>query len=303
MLPETSELAAFLAIVDAGSLSRAAEELGLPRTTLTRRLARLEERLGARLLHRTTRRLRLTHEGEEFYQHARAAVKATEDAARAVRRDDEEPRGLLRLSIPPVAGPSGGMRAVLDFIDAYPNVQVEVIASTQHEDMVERNIDLALRAGAEFDPGLIVRTLLRTDVLALAAPAYLERAGVPSAVADLAHHRCLVGFARGERPAAHWPLVDGGMVRVRASLATNDVWLLSAAVARGMGIALLPQPIAAKLLKRGEAVPEVLGTRTQVALVYPSRRLIKPAVRAFIDFFAERFRMDFDAHFEDRFSP
>jgi len=286
--PETSELLAFVQIADAGSISGAASELELPRATVSRRLARLEDRLGVKLMHRTTRQLQLTESGEELYHHARSIVQAVESASRAVRRSDDTPRGLLRVSAPPLS--LGFRKVVLSFVERYPEVQLELISSSRHEDMIANNIDLAWRAGVSIDPGLIARRLVASEVVGLASPAYLERAGVPETPADLERHACLVGFARGVRPATHWPLHDGGKIRVRGRLVSNDVVLLLDAARRDMGIAVLPAIVAGLALERGEVVPVlpgVLGTASQVALVYPDKRLLKPAVRAFVDHVVE----------------
>lgn len=289
-VPETSQLQAFVQIADAGSLSRAAADLGLPRATLARRLSRLEEQLGLRLIHRTTRRLKLTDAGEEFYHHARAIVAAVKDAAESVRRDLQRPSGLLRISVPPMSA-LGFRDILLAFMDKYPEVILEVSSSTRHEDLIAGNIDLAWRAGVHIDPGLHARKLLRADLVGVAAPNYLKSKGRPKSPDTLTQHDCLLGFARGERPATHWPLRDGTKVAVRAKLVSNEIALLVDAAHRGLGIALLPEPYVATALREGRLVPvlpEVLGTTTYVALVYPERRLLKPAVRAFVDFVVER---------------
>jgi len=288
-LPETSELQAFVQIADAGSVSGAAQELGLPRATVSRRLARLEERLGVRLMNRTTRRLSLTDSGEALYQHARPIVLAVSAASAAVVRDDGRPRGLLRLSVPPLANSS--FRALLlSFVERYPEIELVVHSSTRHEGLVTGNIDVAWRAGQHIDPGLVARTLLRTELMAVASPDYLLRAGTPSEAADLASHACLLGFARGERPATHWPLVAGGQVRVSGKLVSNELSLLADAARRGLGIGLLPSPFIAADLENRTLVPVlkgVVGATSKMALVYLERRLLKPAIRAFVDFVVE----------------
>ncbi len=248
--------------------------------------------MGLRLINRTTRRLQLTMAGEELYRHARAVVTAVEAAVEAVRRNDGRPRGLLRISVPPLHS-EDFMGMLLDFAERYPGVELELLVSSRHEDLIARNIDLAWRAGTELDPGLVARTVYRTEMIGVASPAYLDRAGVPSSPDDLREHSCLLGFARGERPATHWPLREGPPIRVRGRLVANDVVLLLDAARRGMGIGLLPTVILGDALASGELVqvlPGVLGTELVVALVYPHRRLMRPAVRAFVDYVTERLR-------------
>jgi len=283
--PETSELQSFVQIADAGSISGAAQELELPRATVSRRLARLEDRLGVKLIHRTTRQLQLTESGEELYHHARSIMQAVAIAAQSVRRSDDVPRGLLRVSAPPLDSPRF-REVLLSFVTRFPEVRLELISSTRHEDMIANNIDVAWRAGVNIDPGLIARRLLSSEVLAVASPAYLERLGAPASPADLERHECLVGFAQGARPATHWPLHDGGQLRVEGRLVSNDVHLLLDAACRGMGIAMLPAMIVRAAMAEGSVVsvlPGVLGASSQVALVYPDKRLLKPSVRAFVD--------------------
>lgn len=295
-LPETSELQAFVRIVQAGSLSGASQELAVPRATLSRRLARLEERLGVRLVHRTTRRLHLTDAGEAFYPQARDVVGAVQAASDAVAlHSQSEPTGLLRVSVPPLT--QHGPRALLlDFLERYPKVELEVSSSTRHEDLLAGHIDVAWRAGVRLDPGLVARKLTRTDVVAVASPAYLARRGTPQSVDELVHHTLLLGFDRGVRAATRWPLRDGGHVAVQGRLVSNQLSLLHDAVVRGLGIAMLPAAWEGDTSDTGDALvpvlPTVLGASSQVALVYPNRRLLKPAARAFVDFVVERMAQD-----------
>lgn len=283
-LPETSELSAFVQIADAGSLSRAASELGLPRPTVSARLARLEERLGVRLVHRSTRRLVLTPAGEELHQRARGVLAALEEARAAIHPAEGPIAGLLRVSAPP----AGAIFAELlvDFQVRHPEVRLEVQLSAEHVDLIGSGYDVAIRAGTLVDPGLVCRTLVRTRLMALAAPACLHARGAPQTADDLTRHACIVGFAQGLRPATHWPLLDGGQVRVQAVLAANDIEVQRQAAVRGLGVALLPDRAVAADLAAGRLVPvlptEVGGTST-LAVVYPERRYLAPAVRAFVD--------------------
>ncbi|MGH1339973.1 MAG: LysR substrate-binding domain-containing protein [Nannocystales bacterium] len=293
--PETSELAAFVQVVITGSVSGAARELGLPRATISGRLQRLEDKLEIRLVQRTTRRLHLTDAGEAFFPHARSAWEAAKAAAGVVRRADDRPRGLLRVSTPPVQGLSRETvfgDILIEFMQRYPEVELEVITSLAHEDMLARNIDVALRAGAALDLGLTMRRLRTTEQVAVASPAYLERSGRLRRLADLTKHRCLVGFERGLRPETHWPLRDGGKVRVHGGLAANEHSLRFRAARLGLGVALLPRFVCEAALGSGELIhvlPRTLGGNSQLSVVYPQRQLMKASARAFIDLVVERF--------------
>ena len=282
---ETSELLAFTRTVEAKSLSRAAAELGAPRATVGRRLARLEERLGVRLLRRTTRALALTDAGDAFYRHARIVLDAVEQAEASVRKSDTVVRGTLRVAVPPMQNPSFNA-LVCDFARAYPQVQLHVDASARYVDLLREGYDVALRAGSELEPGLVARTVARTSVIAVAAPAYLAARGVPKTARDLRAHQCLVGFMRGGLPQTHWPKAGGGKISVEGSFASNDISLLLDAALRGLGIAALPTLVIGTLLEQGALVrvlPGVIHAESRVAVVYQEKELVPPQVRAFID--------------------
>lgn len=284
-LLETAELEAFARTVEAGSLSRAAKELAIPRATLGRRLARLEERLGTRLLRRTTRSVRVTAAGEALLQHARVALGAVRDAVEAVHRSDHVVRGLIRFASLPMAGGSLD-RLVVGFLAKHPGVQIHVNVSARFVSFAEVDYDVALRAGDTVEQGLVSRRLLRSPSMAVASPAYIAKNGMPKRVEDLANHTCLLGFLRGTSPNHYWPLVGGGTVRVEGVLVTNDVHLIRRSVEQGLGIAFLPMLIAEEPLEAGTMVPVlegILGGETKVAVVYPEKAFLSPVVRAFID--------------------
>lgn len=277
----------FVTIVESGSLSAAAEVLDLPRATLSRRLAKLEEHLGVRLLHRTTRRMVLTPAGELLHRRARVLVVAAREAADAVRRLDEVPRGLLRVSVPSVM-PAGFLATwIAGFIETYPEVRVELVASAAHVDLAAEGFDVALRRGEVEDPSLIARPLRLDSSIAVASPAYLARAGTPASLDELEGHRCIVGYRAGRQPQRRWPLLDGGWVRVESVLATNEMELRLQAALRHLGIAWVSNYSASTALAAGELVqvlPEQLGIRERVNLLYIEREFLDPKVRAFVDF-------------------
>lgn len=283
-LVETAQLAAFVRTVDAGSLSRAAVELGVPRATLGRRLDRLEAQLGARLLRRTTRQLVLTDEGRVLYDRAREALSAVREAAESVGRQTGAIRGRLRVSLPPLQDPRLS-DLVERFLVAHPEVTMELTFTTQTLAFGEDGLDVALRASTHLDPSLVQRTIGTQRLIAVASPAYLRAHGTPKRAADLAQHVCIRGFARGELPTSEWP-TPKGPIRVSGPLATNEIFLQLDAARRGLGIALVPDLLAHELIERGHVV-EVLagqvGTTTTLAVVYPEKKLLRPVVRAFVE--------------------
>ena len=282
---ETSELLALTRTVEAKSLSRAAAELGVPRATIGRRLARLEERLGVRLLRRTTRALALTDAGDAFYRHARIVLDAVEQAEASVRKSDTVVRGTLRVATPPMLDPSFNA-LVCDFARDYPKVLIQVDASSRYVDLLREGYDVALRAGTELGPGLVARTLARTFAVAVASPAYLAAHGTPRTARDLRAHRCLVGFMRDGLPQTHWPKAGGGKVAVEGSLVSSDITLLLDGAVRGLGITVLPTLLVGSLIERGALVrvlPKLIHAESRVAVVYQEKELLPPQVRAFID--------------------
>jgi DNA-binding transcriptional LysR family regulator len=282
---ETAELVAFVKAVDCHSLSRAAAELGIPRATLSRRLARLEERLGARLLRRSTRSLALTDAGESFNRHARIALDAVSTAEASVRHVDDVVRGDLRVSVPPML-PESFRTLLCEFIERYPDVRLSVHCASRLVDLRRDGYDVALRASSEMEPGLIARTLSREPILGVASPAYLAARGVPGSLRDLARHRCLMGFARGELPQSHWGSGTAGKVHVEGAFSTNEIPLLRDAAVRGLGIAFVPLMLVHEDLRSGalvQVLPGKLRGEALLAVVYPERQFVPPAVRAFVD--------------------
>ena len=282
---ETAELLAFIRIVDAKSLSRAAAELALPRATLTRRLARLEERLGVRLLRRTTRSLAVTEAGEAFYRQARVALEAVKHAEASVQpQTGEAIRGDLRVSAPPVTDETL-YAMIVAFAAKYPNVRVQVEFTSRVVDLRREGYDVALRATDRLEPGLIARTLRRAERIGVASPAYLREHGTPTSAKQLRGHRCLTGFARGELPQVTWR-VGNREVHVESALSSNDPQMLVEAALAGLGIALVPQILVDEHVAAGTLVrvlPNVLRDASILAVVYAERELQPPHVRAFIE--------------------
>jgi DNA-binding transcriptional LysR family regulator len=281
---ETSELLAFTKTVDAKSLTRAARELGVPRATVSRRLRRLETRLGTRLIRRTTRSLTLTDAGNAFYRHARIVLDAVANAEASVRRTDNAIRGDLRVSVPPLLDESL-FQVLSSFALKHPHVRMQVHSSTRHVDLQGDGYDVALRAGSAIEPGLIARTVFRSETVAVASPSYLAAHGTPRAARDLRKHRCLMGFARGELPETHWP-IGGRRVHVEGAFFSNAIGLLCSAAIRGLGIALLPELFVLEHIKAGALVRVLEGVvhgGDRIAIVYPERELVAPQVRAFIE--------------------
>lgn len=281
---ETSELLAFTRAVQAKSISRAAVELRVPRATVGRRLARLEKRLGVRLLRRSTRSLVLTRAGEVFYRHARGVLESLTQAEHSVRQTELVMRGEVRVSVPPITAASFS-ELVVDFALKYPEVRIHVDFSTRHVDLLREGYDVALRATPQLGVGLIARSVSRHTMMAVASPEYLAKAGTPKTLRELRTHRCLSGFVRGEIAEAIWK-GKRGAVHIEPVLSSNHLTLLRDAALAGVGIALLPETLVTDALRQGDlkrVLPHILDSENRMAVVYAERELLAPHVRAFVE--------------------
>lgn len=281
---ESAELLAFTRTVEAKSLSRAAVELRVPRATVGRRLARLEERLGVRLLRRSTRSLVVTQPGEVFYRHARGVLDSLVRAEESVRSTGPAIRGDLRVSVPFITADSFS-ELVTGFALKHPDVRLHVDFSTRLVDLLREGYDVALRATGQLGGGLIARVVSRHKVIAVASPDYLTRNGVPKTLKELRLHRCLGGFARGEVAESSWK-AKRGAVRVDPAFASNQLGLLRDAALAGVGIALLPEPLVAESMRQGDlkrVLPQALESENQMVVIYAERDLLPAHVRAFVD--------------------
>jgi DNA-binding transcriptional LysR family regulator len=286
---EAEELAIFVAVVASSSVSRAAVELRVPRATVSRKLAGLEERLGVRLLQRTTRSMKLTEQGQLLYRHAQLVLHAVRLAEASVQPSSNGPSGVVRVSMPPMTG--GSLPDVLaDFALEYPKICLQAHVSNRAVNLRREGYDVAIRATGSLEPGLVSRVLSRVSLVGVASPAYLAAHGTPRSANELRQHRCLLGFDQQERPQTHWSLL--GKKRAIAGAAfSNDPHLMLRFALRGLGIAFLPATLVAGALARGELVavlPKQLRLQGSVSVVYVERKLMPVQVRAFVDWLIER---------------
>lgn len=285
----------FVAIIDRGSLAGASQALDMSRAMVTRYLAQMEAWAGARLLHRTTRKLGLTAAGSDALVRCRRLLDVARDMAVAADSEAEQPRGLLRLACSPSLAQAVLMRAVADYLQRHPQTAVDLQIGEQTVNLVEERIDLAIRITSQLDPNLIARPLATCSSVVCAAPAYLAAHGTPRRAEELATHNCLTYTYFGK---SLWQFEhdDGPLaVPVGGNLSANDSVTLLAAAAAGAGIALQPLYSAAPLIASGRLVrllpryrPQALGIHG----VYTSRRQLPATLRTMLDFLAERLRAD-----------
>lgn len=286
-------IAAFARVVDSGSFSAAARRLKISKSAVSAHVQRLEERLGTRLLNRTTRRLSVTEAGAAYYRHCArilAEAEAAEQAATALQR---EPRGTLRISAPNSFGWMHVAPTVPRFLERYPDLAVDITLSPRHVDLVDEGLDLAIRIGVLEGSPLVVRKLAPSRLVLCAAPAYLKAHGTPRTPDELARHNCLCTAVLpwGDE----WRLVGKrGEVRVAVggSFRSDSAEMLRAAALDAIGIAVLPtwavgEPLRAGALRRLlEAWEPPAST---IYAVYPGNRLMSMKVRAFVDHLVRSF--------------
>lgn len=283
-LPDWNAAHVFVEIVRHGSLTGAARQLGLPKSTVSRKLSELEARLGAKLVQRTTRALSLTDVGAAYFQRASRAAQDLAEAEQVVVDSQEQPRGVLRITAPGDMGPLL-TSIVTEFLDAHPHVNVFVDLSNRYVDLIAEGYDLALRAGKLEDSTYIARPVFQTSLELYASPDYLDRAGRPERMDELASHRCLVF---GAEDKAAWVLSRGDevvRVQVQGRFLAKDFATLRRGALLGFGVTLLPNFVAGPDVHLGrlERVLAPFAAKSAgLHLVYPSRELLPAKTRSFI---------------------
>lgn len=289
----------FVEVVERGSQTAAADALEMSRAMVSRYLGELETWVGARLLHRTTRKLSLTGAGEQLLGQCREML-AMADAMQSVSRTDEAaPRGTLRIACSQSLAQAWLVHALDDFTRLYPQVSVDLLVGSQAVNLVEARIDLALRITNQLDPNLIARQLAVCRSVVCATPAYLARHGTPQRPEDLAQHNCL-SYAYFGRSI--WEFSRAGephAVAVSGNLSANESMVLLEAVLADIGISLQPRYSVGAHLRSGalvQLVPDYEPQQLGIHALYGTRRQMPPALRALLDFLIERLadRPDWD---------
>jgi DNA-binding transcriptional LysR family regulator len=285
---DLNHLAVFVRVVEAQSFTAAARALGLPKSTVSRRVSQLEEAIGVRLLQRTTRKLSLTDAGHAYFQHASHALAEIEEATSAISDMQGTPRGAVRMTAPVDLGVEVVSDLVTRFVRKHPGIHVDLALTNRTVDMVAEGFDIALRAGRLIDSTLIARRLGSMSIQLFATPGYLKRRGTPRTVADLASHECVL--FRGKAGKAEWTLVGPRgteTVTVSGPISVDDFGFVRRAVLGGVGIGLVPWFLCALERDRGKLVrvlPDHATPGGALHLVYPSARHLPQRVAVFRDF-------------------
>lgn len=282
------EILVFTRVVRAGSFTAAAASLGMPKSTVSRKIAELEGRVGARLLQRTTRSVSLTDVGHAYYEFCARVVAELEEAEQVVSQMQATPRGLLRIATPVTFAVLSPVLA--DYMRLYPEVQVEVYAEQRRVDLVEERFDLALRAGVLADTTLVARKVGVVRRCVLGAPSLLERLGPLRHPSELERHDCLVFAPEGST----WTLGSGTKqveVATRPRLLSNDYDVLRGVARAGFGLALLPEFQCIEDVEAGRLARALVGWSAReipIFALYPSTRHLAPKVIALLELLRER---------------
>lgn len=287
-------LTVFTAVVERGSFAAAAEHLGLSRTAASRMVMDLEAQLGAMLLNRTTRRISLTQTGEAYLGRARSVLEQLDEADREASRRTTRPSGRLRLSAPMSFGIRHLAPRLKDYMDAYPDMQLDLVLNDRQVDLVDEGFDLAIRIGRLAPSSLIARKIASSRLILCAAPSYLQLHGQPETLSDLSAHRCLGYPYWSGRDAWTFSAADG---RAHTVPVKNQLWcnngdaLMNAAIS-GLGVVLQPDFIVHQAIRDGQLV-ELLsgftGPNVDIHVLFASASFMPIRIRSFIDFLVASF--------------
>ena len=285
-------LIAFISVAERQSFTAAAAELDVTPSAISQAVSQLEQRLGVRLLNRTTRRVGLTEAGTDLFNRSRPALRELSEAADALNAFRDRPRGLLRITAPGIAWQALLLPRLPGFFAAYPEIQLEIDMDDGLTDLVSRGLDAGIRLGEVLERDMVARPFGGPLRIALAAsPAYLAQRGMPTSPADLAEHDCIRYRFRTQGGVYRWELLEQGkivQVAISGSLTINSGLAMTDAALAGMGIAYLTTDLTAPHFATGRLMPVLephWPSFPGFHLYYPSRRQLAPKLQAFADYF------------------
>jgi DNA-binding transcriptional LysR family regulator len=289
-ITDYNEIAAFVEVLKAGSFSAAAKKTGIPKSTLSRKVSQLEERLGVSLIQRTTRKIRLTGPGEQYYQSTARALEELESAEYLALQSQSHPQGLIRFTAPVEVGTAVMPQILKSFHEKYPDIEVEMILTDTVVNLIEENIDLALRAGAMEDSSLKARKIMSAQFMLYASRAYLKKHGTPKEPREIGEHKCL-GFQVKPGPIV-WSLSNSktgarAQINIKTQLRANSLSAIRNLASLDMGIVLLPSFLCQE---ENELIPFLTDWSTGKRpsyLVYPAHKFMPPRLKLLMDHIQE----------------
>lgn len=288
---DLNDIAAFVRVVENSGFAKAARELGVPTSTVSRAVARLEEAVGVRLLHRTTRNLSVTSEGHAFHRRVAPLVASLRDATRTLGSGNKEPEGVLRITAPNDIGSAFLSEQIVLFAERYPLLNVELMLTNRKLNLVSEGLDVAVRAGKLESSSLVARKIGMVQIDLYASPTYAEHARLPATLSDLGRHRIVAFGARDGKIS--WDLAGPrGVEKVELDcrIACDDFGFVRATLVAGGGIGMIPRMIAASEVASGRLVrvlPEYGLRGAALFVIYPSARQVPTKVTLFRDFLAK----------------
>jgi DNA-binding transcriptional LysR family regulator len=286
-MTDLNDIAVFVKVAQFGSFSRAAHSLGMPVSTVSRKVTSLEEQLGVTLLQRTTRKLNLTAQGQAYYSQCSEPLADLVDAELALTQTQRQPEGLLKISVPIILGQEAFYEFVSVFLKMYPRIQIDLFVTNLFLDLIAENIDLGIRFGELKDSSIVAQRLGKSVRYLVAAPEYLEGKALPLKPEDLKSHQCVL--LNGRNNETEWHLVKGPKsvsLHVSGPVSSRDFEAVSAFTYRGHGIGLLPSTYCDEQIRRGELIrllPDWSSPEIFVHAVYPTRRFLPSRLQVFLD--------------------
>jgi DNA-binding transcriptional LysR family regulator len=278
----------FVRVAKAGSFAGGARELDISRAMATKHIMQLESSLGTRLFNRTTRSLSLTDVGASYLERCQQVLQDVDEMEAAVTHLQTEPRGVLKISAPPVIGATHITRAIAEFIKIHSDLTVDLILQSSPGDMIDEGIDIAIYLGALDDTSMVARKLASSSMIVCGSPDYLARHGIPEKPEDLYEHSCLVNWASAPRNKWHFKSDSGNVtIPVTGRMQANVADALRLAAIEGLGLVMLASYVVSRDIEKGKLKP-VLENYTlpplDIHAVYPHRKYLSAKVRRFLEF-------------------
>jgi DNA-binding transcriptional LysR family regulator len=286
-MPDLDNILIFVRVAQFESITRAARSLGIPISTVSRRLSLLESGLGVSLLRRSTRRVTLTPEGRDYFSQCQEPLNLLQEAERVLTQAQKRPEGLLRITFPVTLNREPFRDFLSGFLNDHPRIRVELLMTNLFLDLIAENVDVAIRFGELRDSNLVARRLGKIFFYVVAAPAYLKARTLPLEPADLKSHDCVTFNAKNNE--RNWDLVRGRRkvrVHVSGSVSSRDINWVNAFVHRGHGVGLLPSTYCDEALAQGKLVrllPEWTSWPMPVFAIYPSRKFLPLRLSVFLE--------------------
>jgi DNA-binding transcriptional LysR family regulator len=286
-MADLNDIAIFVKVAQFESFSRAARSLGMPVSTVSRRVSELEQQLGVTLLQRTTRKLTLTALGQDYFHQCAEPLNILSDAERVLTQTQKKPEGILKITAPVILREQPFLDFVSDFMHHHPSIKIDLFITNEFVDLVAQNVDMGIRFGDLKDSSLVAQKLGTNARYLVATPGYLEKYGMPKTPEDLKTHRCIL--LNGKNNELNWELESGGKnlsLHVSGPVSSRDHYTVSHFTHHGHGIGFLPLVYCDEGIKRGDLVqilPKWTSPRIPVHALYPTRKFMPAKLRVFLD--------------------